>query len=101
MSIAQNQATMACTIPPGLIEELKSLFTGKDQVITPENPRYDEALQRWSDLASQRAVRVKLSFDSQSALLMLNWTNLIGCDRLSRKRRKCFKGCSLCPGEQH
>ncbi|EAW17165.1 FAD binding domain protein [Aspergillus fischeri NRRL 181] len=46
---------MASQIPPYLIEELESLFTGIDQVISPQSPGYEEYLQRWSDLATQRA----------------------------------------------
>lgn len=47
---------MASQVPSWVIEELKLLFTGKDQVISPHSSGYDRALQRWSDLAIQRAV---------------------------------------------
>ncbi|KAL4949902.1 hypothetical protein BDW69DRAFT_187860 [Aspergillus filifer] len=46
---------MAYSIPSDLIDELKKYLTGSDQVLTPESSGYDEALQRWSDLASKRA----------------------------------------------
>jgi hypothetical protein len=49
-------------IPSDLIEKLKLLFTGKDQVTSPHSPGYDESLKRWSDLASQRAVRNSFHF---------------------------------------
>ncbi|KAL3476594.1 hypothetical protein BJX99DRAFT_270403 [Aspergillus californicus] len=46
---------MDSTIPSGLIEKLRSLLPGEDQVLTPDNPGYAQSLQRWSDLACRRA----------------------------------------------
>lgn len=54
--LTQKEGTMASPISFNLVEKLKSLFSGGDQVIGPNDYGYDQSLKRWSDLAYRQAV---------------------------------------------